>query len=53
MRSLINTGDILNKQIYSKELHKNFSKFIDELQSVLDENKICSEVHMIFENQSM
>ena len=53
MRSLINTGDILNKQIYSKELHKNFSKFIDELQSVLDKNRICSEVHMIFENQSI
>ena len=29
-----------------------FLKFVDELQSVLDKNKICSEVHMIFENKN-
>jgi len=52
MRSLINTGDILNKKIYSKELYEKFSKFIDELQSILDKNKVCSEVHIIFENKN-
>tara|TARA_B100000886_G_scaffold294129_1_gene220494 strand:+ start:3219 stop:4238 length:1020 start_codon:yes stop_codon:yes gene_type:complete len=52
MRSLINTGNIVNKKIYSKELYEKFSKFIDNLQSVLDKNKVCSEVHMIFENKN-
>ena len=53
MRSLMSTGNILNNRIYLKELNNNFSKFIDELQSILDKNKICSEVHMIFENQNI
>ena len=53
MRSLISSGNILNKKTYSKELYKKFSKFIDELQSVLDQNKICSEVHMVFENKNI
>lgn len=53
MRSLMTSGNILNKRIYMKELNNNFSKFIDELQSILDKNKICSEVHMIFENQNI
>jgi 2-polyprenyl-3-methyl-5-hydroxy-6-metoxy-1,4-benzoquinol methylase len=52
IRSLINASNILNKKIYSKELYQKFSKFVDELQSVLDKNKICSEVHMIFENKN-
>ena len=43
MRSLINSGNILNKKIFD-QLNKNFSKFIDEMQSVLDKNKVCSEV---------
>ena len=53
MRSLISAGNILNKKIYSKELYNKFSKFIDELQSVLDQNKICSEVHIVFENKNI
>ena len=52
MRSLINSGNIINKKIYSKELYKKFSKFIDELQFVLDKNKVCSQVHMVFENKN-
>ena len=52
MRSLINSGNILNNKIYMKELSNNFSNFVDELQSILDKNKICSEVHMIFKNQN-
>jgi len=50
MRSLICSGNILNKKIYLKELNNNLSKYIDELQYVLDKNKVCSEVHMIFKN---
>ena len=53
MRSLMNTGNILNKKIYSEELNNKFSIFIDELQSVLDKNKVCSEVHMVLENQNI
>ncbi|MBD1109030.1 class I SAM-dependent methyltransferase [Pelagibacterales bacterium SAG-MED50] len=52
MRSLINTGNIINKKIYTKELYEKFSKFIDDLQFVLDKNKVCSEVHMVFENKN-
>ena len=53
MRSLINSGNILNKKIYLEQLTGKFSKFIDELQSVLDKNKVCSEVHMVFKNQNI
>ena len=53
MRSMICTGKILNKKIYLQELNQKFSKLIDELQSVLDKNKICSEVHMVFENKNI
>ena len=52
MRSLINTGNIMNKKIYTKELYEKFSKFIDDLQFVLDKNKVCSQVHMVFENKN-
>ena len=52
MRSLINTGNIMNKKIYIKELYEKFSKFINDLQFVLDKNKVCSEVHMVFENKN-
>lgn len=52
MRSLMNTGSIVNKKIYTKELYEKFSKFIDDLQFVLDKNKVCSQVHMVFENKN-
>lgn len=52
MRSLINTGNIINKKIYYKELYKKFSRYIDDFQSILDRNKVCSEVHMVFENKN-
>ena len=52
IRSLSNMGNILNTKIYSDELYKKFSKFTDEFQAVLDKNKVCSEVHMVFENQN-
>ena len=47
-RSLINSSSYLNKKTYLNELNKKLFKMINELQSVLDRNKICSEVHMIF-----
>ena len=51
-RSLLISSNYLNKQVYVKELDKNLYSVIDELQNVLDRNKICSEVHMIFKNLS-
>ena len=47
-RSLLISSNYLNKQVYVKELNKNLYSVIDKLQNVLDRNKICSEVHMIF-----
>lgn len=47
-RSLINSSNFTNKTLYVKELNNKLFKVINELQSVLDKNKICSEVHMIF-----
>ena len=38
--------------IYSNELYK-LSQFLGEFQTVLDKNKVCSEVHMVFENQNI
>ena len=38
--------------VFIEELYQKFSKFVDELQSVLDKNKVCDEVHMIFENKN-
>jgi len=53
MRSLMNTGNILDKKIYLEELNSKFFKFVDDLQSVLDKNKVSSEVHMVFKNQNI
>ena len=46
-RSLINTSKILDKKIYIEEINKKLFSVLDELQSVLDKKKICSEVHLI------
>ena len=46
-RSLVNSSGYLNKKTYLNELNKKLFKVINELQSVLDKNKICSSVHMI------
>ena len=47
-RSLINAGKILDKKVYLKEINKKLFSVLDDLQSVLDKNKICSEVHLVF-----
>ena len=50
-RSLSLSKNILDKNIYQNELQKNFLYHIDALQAVLDKNKKCSEVHMIFKKK--
>ncbi len=49
-RSLINTGNFSDKNNYIKELNRVLFDQIDNLQNVLDKNKMCSEVHMILKN---
>ena len=50
-RSLICSGKILNKEIYHKQLNEKLFRFVDELQTILDKNKVCSESHIIFEKK--
>ena len=50
-RSLINTCKANNFKKYKTLLDKNFFSVINELQNVLDKNKTCSEVHMVFEKK--
>lgn len=50
-RSLICSGKILNKEIYHKQINEKLFKYVDDLQSVLDKNKVCSESHIIFEKK--
>ena len=51
-RSLINSSTNHNMKSYKSNLDKNFFSVINELQHVLDKNKICSEVHMVFKKKN-
>lgn len=37
-----------NTACFEKEIERLLGDYIDDLQKVLDKNKVCSEVHMIF-----
>ena len=50
-RSLLVSANYVDKKIYTEEINKIFKNTIDELQSVLDRNKTCSEIHMIFKKK--
>ena len=50
-RSLINSCKTNNLKKYKTLLDKNFFSLINELQSVLDKNRTCSEVHMVFKKK--
>jgi len=50
-RSLLVSSNNLDKNLYTKYLNKNLFNVINELQNVLDKNKISSEVHMIFKKK--
>ena len=47
-RSILTSANYSDKKTYTKEINKIFQNTVDELQSVLDKNKTCSEIHMIF-----
>ena len=50
-RSLLVSANFVNKKIFTKEIDKIFKNTIDQLQAVLDKNKTCSEIHMIFKKK--
>lgn len=50
-RSLLVSANFVNKKIFTKEIDKIFKDTIDQLQAVLDKNKTCSEIHMIFKKK--
>lgn len=47
MRTIIINGKNFNKKLYDQNLNKYFTSFIDDLQSVIDKKKLCSDVHMV------
>ncbi len=47
MRAITINSKPKNKIIYKKNLNKYFNNLIDDLQSVLDKKKLCSDVHMV------
>ena len=50
-RSLINTCTANDFKKYKYFLDKKLFSVINDLQNVLDKNKICSEVHMVFKKK--
>jgi len=50
-RSLFVSSKKLDNKVFTDSINKNLYSVIDDLQNVLDRNKICSEVHMIFKKQ--
>ena len=51
-RSLIVSSNALDKKLFETELDKKFFKVINNLQNELDKQKICSEVHMVFQKKT-
>lgn len=47
-RSILVSSKNYDKNIYEKNINNYFFKVLDKMQHVLDKEKICSEVHMIF-----
>ena len=50
-RSLLCSGNILNKKIFNQQLDEKLLRLVDDLQAILDKNKVCSEAHIIFEKK--
>ena len=50
-RSLIVSSNALDKKLFETELNKKLFKVINNLQHELDKQKICSEVHMVFQKK--
>ena len=50
-RSILVTSKSKKKKIFTDKLEKYFYKHLNEFQNILDRNKICSEVHLIFKKK--
>ena len=50
-RSLLVSAKVVNKKKFTNEINKIFKNTLDQLQNVLDKNKTCSEIHMIFQKK--
>ena len=50
-RSIIVSSKAKENKIYKLKLEEYFYRYIDKLQNILDKNKNCSEVHLIFKKK--
>jgi hypothetical protein len=50
-RSLLQSQNYTNRNLFKKTIDKYLFDMIDELQSVLDKKKRCSQVHMVFKKK--
>ena len=50
-RNLVLSSHILNKKVFLKELDHKFARLINQFQSILDKNKVPSEVHIVYKNK--
>ena len=46
-RSIISSSKIKNKNEFTRLANKYLGQHIDELQAILDEKKICGDVHLL------
>ena len=50
-RSILVSGNKLNQVNYKKYLDKFLFNHLDQMQNILDKNKICSEVQIVFKKK--
>ena len=50
-RSILVSSKSKKNRIFTDKLEKYFYRHLDEFQNILDRNKICSEVHLIFKKK--
>ena len=50
-RSILVSSKSKNNRNFTNKLEKYFYRYLDEFQNILDRNKNCSEVHLIFKKK--
>ena len=46
-RSLMQSNNVINEKIFSKNLEKHLFSYVDDLQAIVDKKKLSSQVHMV------
>ena len=46
-RSLMQSSNVINEKIFSKNLEKHLFSYVDDLQAIVDKKKLSSQVHMV------